>query len=115
MKKIYLTFGALLSFSAVMAQNFELKPSSIENLNVSHAINLSDFASASSITIEGQEHLSFESAYDIVSMEVGAPAVPFFTESVIIPEKGAYIWVKPIVSEEIIEKRISHGTGVSVI
>lgn len=89
MKKIYLTFGALLSFSALMAQNFELKPSSIENLNVSHAINLSDFASASSITIEGQDHLSFESAYDIVSMEAGAPAVPFFTESVIIPEKGA--------------------------
>lgn len=88
MKKIYLTLGALLSISALMAQNFELQPSSIENINVSHSLNLEDFAGTASTAIDGQDHLLFESAYDVVSMEAGAPAVPFFTESVIIPERG---------------------------
>ena len=89
MKKIFLTLASFLSLTALIAQNFALKPSTIEDLRVSHTLNLDQFASTDQVTIDGQDHLLFESAYDVVSMEAGAPAIPFFTESVILPEKGA--------------------------
>jgi gingipain R len=89
MKKLYATLTGLLLISGLMAQNFSLQPSSMEDLRVSHSLDLAPFATTENVTIGDQEYRSFETSFDVVSMETGAPALPFFTESVILPEVGA--------------------------
>lgn len=84
MKKT-LTLVALLSATLTYGQQFSLLPSNGSLINLEHQVE----ATTSEYTqINGNSYTDFTKSHAITSMEAGAPALPFFSESVIIPNQG---------------------------
>lgn len=90
MKKNVLLLGAFLSLGA-FAQDYSMKSSTDELIVVNHELNASLATGALSMTtnIEGEEYVDFSKTYTILSMNEGAPSLPYFTESVMIPGEGS--------------------------
>jgi gingipain R len=77
--------------SAANAQNFTLLESTAETIRVKHSLsaNLLETGLSVSKSIGANEYLDFSASYEIVSMNLGQPALPFFTESVIVSNTGS--------------------------
>lgn len=92
MKKQTLTLAcALMATTLASAQDFNMVSSSDEAIVVRHALTeMSSVTELSEFTtlISGQEHLNFTRSHKITSSELGAPAMPFYTESVVVPGEG---------------------------
>lgn len=85
MKKISLILGLLTLSLGVFGQNFNLISSSDELISFRHILQQKEVAS---ISIQNENYQNYASAYKIVSADPGAPALPFFTESVLLPDIG---------------------------
>lgn len=92
MKKQTLTLAcALMATTLASAQDFNMVSSSDEAIVVRHALTeMSSVTELSEFTtlISGQEHLNFTRSHKITTSELGAPAMPFYTESVVVPGEG---------------------------
>ena len=89
MKKSVLLLGAMLSVGA-MAQNYNIISSADELIEVNHQLNAPMATGALYMTtlIESEEYVDFGKTYTILSMNEGAPSMPYFTESVLLPGEG---------------------------
>lgn len=87
MKKSIITgLAACFLISSGFAQNFSLISSTEETISVKH--DLADVPLDTYTAIDGESYHDFSKSHEIVSMEVGEPQLPFFTESVILPNEG---------------------------
>lgn len=84
MKKLVFLLSGFISFTST-AQNFKLVSSSPANNVIEFTFNPVDFAHT---IIQGQQYIDFSKTYKVVSQEKGSPTVPYFSESIIIPNKG---------------------------
>ena len=77
--------------SAANAQNFTLIESTAETIRVKHSLSADLLETGLSVSksIGANEYLDFSASYEIVSMNLGQPALPFFTESVIVSNTGS--------------------------
>lgn len=91
MKKYVLTIGVmLLALNWAFTQNFSLVSATPENITVGHQLSESDFVSlaADQVSIGSDTYHDFSKSHRIVSVQAGEPAIPFYTESVILPGQG---------------------------
>lgn len=77
--------------SAANAQNFTLLESNIETIRVKHALSTTLLETGLTVTksIGESDYLDFSASHEVVSMDLGQPALPFFTESVILSNSGS--------------------------
>tara|TARA_B110000037_G_scaffold222504_1_gene297673 strand:+ start:22266 stop:24521 length:2256 start_codon:yes stop_codon:yes gene_type:complete len=88
-------FGATFSFG----QEFSLVSSSEELISVNHELTeiALDMSPSAFTTIESENYRDFSKTHEIVGLTAGEPALPFYTESVIVSHEGQ---VNLIVSHE---------------
>ena len=86
MKRLLLSALAFCAgISSLFGQNFALNYNSSEQITLQHNL----FERPIAETLIGDDlYKNFTQTYEIVSAEAGAPALPFFAESVIVPHKG---------------------------
>ena len=84
MKKVF-TIAALLSATVCFGQQFTLQQSTQNAIKLKHEVQPTN---AQHTVINGESHIDYTKSHQVTSMEAGAPAVPFFTESVIVPNEG---------------------------
>lgn len=84
MKKT-LTLGILVASSLSFAQDFSLISDSGTEVILEHQLTEKPFES---ISIEGLPYVSFDRTHKITMKDAGAPSLPVFSESVIIPNEG---------------------------
>ncbi len=92
MKKSYLlTVSLALTFGYSKAQDFTLLSSNSEEITVQHAVDedliLPELLHY--VGIEGLNYVECSQSFPAVTSEEGSPMLPFFTESVIVPEQGS--------------------------
>ena len=92
MKKPYLlTVGLALTFSYTKAQDFSLLSSNTQEITIQHSVDegliLPELLHY--VEIEGHNYVECSQSFRVVTSEEGSPMLPFFTESVIIPEQGS--------------------------
>lgn len=75
----------LLFFGSVYAQNFTLVSQSSSQVEFTHELNPFE---RNSIQINGNEYHNFGLSHKVLTSESGAPAMPFFSESIMVPKKG---------------------------
>lgn len=80
-----LTLIAVLSVSLVNAQKFELIQSTNKVITVQH--ELTELIPATRIH-NSQTHWDLDNTYKITRKDAGAPALPMFSESVLVPNQG---------------------------
>lgn len=85
MKKT-LTFAALLSASLSFGQQFSLLPAPNNSIAMGHELVEVD---AEYSVINGQSYQDFTKSHAVTSMDAGTPALPYFSESVIVPNQGS--------------------------
>lgn len=86
MKQALLLAGAVCASALSFGQSFELLNSPSEQvIRMSH--DLVEVPSAFT-SINSVDYRNFEKSHDITTQEAGAPALPYFSESVIIPNTG---------------------------
>lgn len=91
MKKLTLAVAAsLLVLTCAKAQEFSLVSASEEAITVNYQTTEMVMSPEMTVhtTIESEDYRDFSKSHKIVSMEVGSPSLPFFTESVMIPNQG---------------------------
>ncbi len=76
---------AMCTFS-VHGQEFSLLPSSEGEININHALVEQDVQTTNINNIVYQDYTK---SFDVTLMNAGAPALPYFSESVILPGQGA--------------------------
>ncbi len=86
MKTKLLVSLCLLGLTPAWAQQFNFEESHQNEFLLTH-----DFTelSAETVSINGQDYFDLGKTYKITTKDVGAPEVPMFSESVILPNKGA--------------------------
>ncbi len=67
------------------AQDFKLISNQATNILIKHELQEKPFVN---ITLNANDHIDFSKNFAITTMESGAPQLPVFSESVIIPSKG---------------------------
>ena len=80
-----LTLAVMLSVSLVHAQNFELIQSTNKIITVHHKFTEH---MPSTRVHDSRTFWDLDNTYKITSKEVGAPALPMFSESVLVPNQG---------------------------
>lgn len=85
MLKLSLVFSALAFCFLSFGQNFSLISSSTQEIVVSHQLTQ---IAPPSVLIDNFEYQNYNATNRVVTSEVGAPALPFFTESVLLPDEG---------------------------
>ncbi|WP_196888615.1 C25 family cysteine peptidase [Aureivirga sp. CE67] len=85
MKKIYISAIACFLSTFAIAQDFSLLSSTQDNLTIEHQFTE---LSARETNLNGVDYWNFDKTYKINSMKKGAPALPTFSESLIIPNQG---------------------------
>jgi len=88
MKKILLSSFALVFLSTQFsAQTFKLINSDNKSATVDFEINKLEKNLKS---VEGKDYHAFSKQYSVLMSEKGLPAMPYFSESIQLPEKGNY-------------------------
>lgn len=87
MKKTLL-FAGVLASGITFGQDISLLNSSENSLVLSHELVPVSFETTD---INGTQAINFGESHKITSMELGAPEIPFFTESIHLPNKGKVI------------------------
>lgn len=88
MKKILLTSIAVVFLSAnFSAQTFKLINSDSQSATVDFEINQLE---KNFKLVEGKDYHTFAKQYSVLMSEKGLPAMPYFSESLQLPEKGNY-------------------------
>jgi len=88
MKKILLNSLALIFLSTQFsAQTFKLTNSDNNSATVDFEINKLEKNFKS---VEGKDYHTFSKQYSVLMSEKGLPAMPYFSESIQLPEKGNY-------------------------
>ena len=89
-KSTLMLAAGMLALNVGTAQEFSLVSSSDELIIVNH--ELTDVVMSPEMltfsTIGSDDYRDFSKSHKIVSKEAGAPSLPFFTESVIVPGQG---------------------------
>jgi len=85
MLKIAFLFSSLAVCFLSFAQNFSLVSSTVDEIVVKHSLVQT---TPSSILIDNVEYLNYGATNRVLTSELGAPALPFFTESVLLPDEG---------------------------
>ncbi|NOQ71977.1 MAG: T9SS type A sorting domain-containing protein [Crocinitomix sp.] len=82
--------AAMLGTSFSFAQEFSLVSSSEELITVNHELTESTLDVSPSVytAIESENYRDFSKSHEIVTLTAGEPAIPFFTESVIVSHYG---------------------------
>ncbi|MFT5822790.1 MAG: gingipain R [Crocinitomix sp.] len=82
--------AAMLGTSFSFAQEFSLVSSSEELITVNHELTATTLDLSPSVytTIESENYRDFSKSHEIVNLNSGEPALPFFTESVIVSHQG---------------------------
>ncbi len=93
MKKSILFLGGLtlLAPCVASAQLFSLQSATEEIIRIEHQLTAEalPLGTENTVTIDALDYVNYSTTHEIVSMEVGAPSLPFYTESVAIPFNGA--------------------------
>ena len=85
-KTLFLTLLALVFFgSNSRAQNFELLWKSSHSVEFSHTLN--EFV-RNSVLINGNNYHNFAVDNSVLTSETGAPAIPYFSQSIQVPDAG---------------------------
>src|SRR5690606_1940593 len=86
MRKIF-TYCALLIlfFSFTQAQNFRLEAETAHSVEFTHELNPFE---RNAVQINGNEYHNFGLTHKVVTSEKGEPALPFFSQAILISEKG---------------------------
>lgn len=85
MKRTVTLAAALLCVSLAHAQNFQLLPSNEQSIHIAHSFSELD----PHITqYNSAPHWDFDRTYAVTMKKEGAPALPTFSESVIVPNHG---------------------------
>ncbi|MBB4808252.1 gingipain R [Chryseobacterium defluvii] len=84
MKKIILLFSSLFSL-AFSAQDFRMLTNNKSQLVISHSLKKVDFKYTS---LNSKEWINFAKTHSVTSLTKGAPMLPVFNTSLLIPEKG---------------------------
>lgn len=87
MKKILLSFVALVLSIQISAQSFKLINADSQSATVDFEISKLE---KSFKTIEGKAYHTFSKQYSVLMSEKGLPAMPYFSKSIQLPEKGNY-------------------------
>lgn len=82
--KFSIVLGVML-FSFIQAQTFSLISQSDFRVEFQH--DLAPFES-SKTSINGVEHQNFSKTHNVVTHELGAPALPFFSQAIQVPQSG---------------------------
>ena len=85
MKKITFTIIAVLGISSLKAQQFKLLDAQENQLVVEHHLQTSPY---NFTHINGKDHINFGKTYKVTTLQKGAPQMPTFSESVVVPSKG---------------------------
>jgi len=85
MKKTLTLSIATLFISLSFCQQFSLLPSPENVIAISHDIQPT---SPTYTPINGQLYQDFTQSHKVTHMQLGAPSLPYFSESVIVPNKG---------------------------
>lgn len=67
------------------AQNFELIEESAQGIDIHHSLDETSFISTN---VNAQSYIDFSKSHSIVSMKKGSPAMPYFTQAIMIPRLG---------------------------
>lgn len=86
MKKISLFVGILLYGNISFSQNFDLLSTSENATSIRHSLANT---SQQNVNINGLSYVDYAKSHKITTKEAGAPQIPMFSESVIVPNKGA--------------------------
>ncbi|SMC55007.1 C25 family cysteine peptidase [Moheibacter sediminis] len=86
MKKIFIYCGlAFLFLNTTQAQNFKLESAIQNSIEFTHTLNPFE---RNSILISGNNYHNFGLSHKVLTSELGAPAIPFFSQAVMVPKKG---------------------------
>lgn len=85
MKRTLTLAAAGLFASLSFGQEFSLLPSPENVIAVNHELQPS---SAAYTSIDGQAYQDYTKSHKVTHMQVGAPSLPYFSESVIVPNQG---------------------------
>lgn len=85
MSKLALFLGSYVLCCWTFGQNFTLISASEEAIVMQHTLEQKNVAT---VSIQQYDYLNYAHSFKIVSGEKGAPALPFFTESVLLPDAG---------------------------
>jgi len=83
-RRLTLSVAVLLS-SLSFSQDFSLLTSTENVISVNHQLQPNP---ESYTDIDGQPYLDFTKSHKVTHMQLGAPSLPYFCESVIVPNKG---------------------------
>lgn len=86
MKKLSLVVGVLLSASIVKAQNFQLINSNNTETYFEH--QLQPVGSNVYTSINNLNYIDYSKMFKITTKDAGAPEIPMFSKSVLIPNQG---------------------------
>lgn len=86
MKRTLTLAAAGLFASLSFGQDFSLLPSPENVISVNHELQPS---SAAFTTINGLSYQDYTQSHKVTHMEAGSPALPYFSESVIVPNQGS--------------------------
>ena len=87
MKKTLLSFIALVLSLQISAQSFKLVNADSQSATVDFEISNLE---KSFKTIEGKDYHTFSKQYSVLMSDKGLPAMPYFSKSIQLPEKGNY-------------------------
>src|SRR5690606_30846696 len=74
-----------LFLNNVQAQNFKLESQNQNLIDFTHTLNPFE---RNSIQINGSNYHNFGLSHRVLTTETGAPAMPFFSQAVMVPKKG---------------------------
>ncbi len=86
MKKISLLVGLFSVCNALQAQNFEVLNANENAVEFRHSL-LSN--AQQNVTIDNQQYISYSKTNKITIKNIGEPELPMFSESILVPNKGA--------------------------
>lgn len=86
MKKISILVGALFISGISLSQNFELLSNYDNQIVIGHTLSNT---LTENISINNQSYIDYSRTNKITTKELGAPQLPMFSESVIVPNNGA--------------------------
>ncbi|MBI1837397.1 MAG: T9SS type A sorting domain-containing protein [Flavobacteriia bacterium] len=86
MKKLSLFVGLISFCSFSNAQNFKLLQSNENQIEIEHLLaeKGNEF-----VTINNEQYISYSKNHKITTKTLGSPELPMFSESVVVPNKGA--------------------------
>jgi gingipain R len=104
MKKLSVILGSSMLSLSLFGQEITLNQNNDQSISINHELTL---GTPSSIVINNENYLNYSSLTRILSAEVGAPSLPYFAESVLLPNTGD-------VSFEVVHDGYSEITNVQI-